>query len=75
MSQLIRRRPAAGQPERVFSTLQDRLPKKFALTAITTAEAANKWLREICIPAHNKRFAVTAEQPASAFVITASDAR
>jgi transposase len=60
---------ARGRSERVFSTLQDRLPKELALAGITTVEAANGWLRDVYIPTHNKRFAVEAEQPASAFAI------
>jgi transposase len=65
---------ARGRSERVFSTLQDRLPKELALAGITTVEAANEWLREVYISTHNKRFAVAAEHPASAFVIDKSGA-
>jgi hypothetical protein len=60
---------ARGRSERVFSTLHDRLPKELALAGITTVEAANVWLRDVYIPMHNKRFAVAAEQTASAFAI------
>ena len=60
---------ARGRSERVFSTLQDRLPKELALAGIGTVEAANAWLRDVYIPEHNKQFAVGAEQPGSAFVI------
>ncbi|WP_428531403.1 hypothetical protein [Rhodopila sp.] len=59
---------ARGRSERVFHTLQDRLPKEFKLAGITTVEAANVWLRETFIGEHNKRFAIEAEQPGSAFV-------
>jgi transposase len=59
---------ARGRSERVFSTLQDRLPKELALARITTVEAANTWLREQYIAEHNKRFAIVAEQEDSAFV-------
>lgn len=59
---------ARGRSERVFATLQDRLPKELALAGITSVAAADTWLREVYIPAHNKRFAVEAAQPASAFV-------
>ena len=59
---------ARGRSERMFLTLQDRLPKELALAGITTAEAANIWLRETYIPAHNARFAVKPEQEGSAFV-------
>jgi transposase InsO family protein len=59
---------ARGRSERVFHTLQDRLTKELALAKITTMEAANIFLRDVYIPAHNMRFAVKAEQEGSAFV-------
>lgn len=59
---------ARGRSERLFQTLQDRLPKELALNAITTVEAANAFLRDVYIPGHNARFAVAAEQQGSAFV-------
>ena len=59
---------ARGRRERLFHTLQDRLPKELALTGITTMAEANAWLRETYIAAHNARFATTAEQEGSAFV-------
>jgi transposase len=59
---------ARGRSERVFHTLQDRLPKEFKLAGITTVEAANIWLRETFIGEHNKRFAIGAEEEGSAFV-------
>jgi transposase len=63
---------ARGRSERVFATLQDRLPKELALAGITTMAAANSWLSEIYIPEHNARFAIAAEQEGSAFVIDAA---
>ena len=59
---------ARGRSERVFHTLQDRLTKELALAGITTIEAADVFIREMYIPAHNARFAVAAEQEGSAFV-------
>jgi hypothetical protein len=59
---------ARGRCERAFRTLQDRLPKELALAGITTLEAANRFLREVYLPEHNARFAVPADEPASAFV-------
>ena len=59
---------ARGRSERVFQTLQDRLVKELALAGITTVAAANLFLREAYIPAHNVRFAVEAEQDGNAFV-------
>ncbi len=59
---------ARGRSERMFATLQDRVPKELVLAGIVTVEAANIWLRDTYIPAHNARFAVKAEQEGSAFV-------
>lgn len=59
---------ARGRIERVFGTLQDRLPKELRLAGITTLEAANRFLRETYLPAHNARFAIAPADQASAFV-------
>lgn len=59
---------ARGRSERAFSTLQDRLVKELALARITTVADANRWLSEVYMPEHNKRFAVPAEDAGSAFV-------
>jgi hypothetical protein len=52
----------------LFHTLHDRVPKELVLAGIVTTEAANAWLRDTYIPAHNARFAVRAEQEGNAFV-------
>ena len=49
---------ARGRGERLFGTLQNRLPR----------ELANRYLAETYIPAHNRRFRVAAERDGSAFV-------
>src|SRR5882757_1156123 len=59
---------ARGRSERLFGTLQDRLVKELALAGIATVTAANGFIRDVYIPAHNARFAVKAEQEGSAFV-------
>lgn len=59
---------ARGRSERAFRTLQDRLPKELRLAGITGLEAANRWLREVYLPAHNAAFAMPAEQEGTAFV-------
>jgi transposase len=59
---------ARGRSERLFGTLQDRLVKELALAGIATIAAANEFIRDVYIPAHNARFAVKAEQEGSAFV-------
>ena len=65
---------ARGRSERVFHTLQDRLPKELKLAGIDTVEAANVWLRDSYIAEHNARFAIDAEQEGSAFVADAAGA-
>jgi transposase len=59
---------ARGRSERMFATLQDRLPKELALAAIEGIEAANRFLCDVYLPEHNKRFAKPAELTESAFV-------
>jgi hypothetical protein len=59
---------ARGRSERAFRTLQDRLPKELALAGIAALEAANRWIAETYLAAHNARFAVTPEQAGTAFV-------
>lgn len=60
---------ARGRCERAFRTLQDRLPKELALAGIAGGvAAANRFLRERYLPAHNARFAVEPAESASAFV-------
>src|ERR1700689_4243125 len=53
---------------RMVGTLQDRLIKELAKAGITEVAAANKWIREVYLPAHNARFAKPAAMPESAFV-------
>lgn len=59
---------ARGRKERLYGTLQGRWPQEFRLRGLTTAEAANAWLRHEGIAAFNARFMVAAAQPGSAFV-------
>jgi len=62
---------ARGRSERMFATLQGRLPKDLRLAGITTLEAANAWLKAHYIAAHNAAFAIQAEQEGTAFVADA----
>ena len=64
---------ARGRCERAFRTLQDRLPKELRLAGIVTVAAANRYLREVYLAEHNASFAVSPEQPASAFVPAAAE--
>ena len=59
---------ARGRSERVFRTLQDRLPKDLARAGITERAAANRYLVERFLPAYNRRFAVSAAEVGTAFV-------
>lgn len=60
---------ARGRIERVFRTLQDRLPKELRLAGLgADLVAVNRFLREVYVPEHNARFAVPAEQTGTAFV-------
>ena len=64
---------ARGRMERVFGTLQNRLPPELRLAGITTQEAANRFLAKRFMADHNARFAVAAAEPGSAFVAYAGD--
>lgn len=64
---------ARGRCERAFKTHQGRLPRELALHGITDIEAANRYLREHYLPAHNAEFAVPAREPGSACVPFAGD--
>jgi len=64
---------ARGRSERMFGTLQKRLPQELRLAGITTMDEANRFLTKVFWPAHNARFAVSAEDAGSAFVPFAGD--
>jgi transposase len=59
---------ARGRMERVFGTLQMRLPPELRLAEITTLETANQYLRQHFVPEYNTRFAVPAAEEGSAFI-------
>lgn len=59
---------ARGRSERMFRTLQDRLPKELHLAGITEMAAANRYLIEQFLPTFTPRFTVQAEEPGTAFV-------
>ena len=59
---------ARGRSERMFGTLQKRLPQELRLAGVTGMEEANRFLEEVFLPAHNARFTGQAEEPGSAFV-------
>lgn len=59
---------ARGRMERVFGTLQMRLPPELRLHGIKTPDAANRYLKERFRPEYNARFAIPAAEPGTAFV-------
>jgi hypothetical protein len=59
---------ARGRSERMFGTLQDRLPKELKLAGIYDVEATNRFIREVYVPAHNARFARPPQIAESGFV-------
>ena len=59
---------ARGRSERMFGTLQKRLPQELRLAGVTTMIEANRFLKETFLPEHNQRFAIAPEEPGSAFV-------
>jgi transposase len=65
---------ARGRSERMFGTLQDRLPKELKLAGIGDLESANRFIREVYLPAHNARFARPPTLADSAFVIVGDPA-
>jgi len=66
---LPRTRPKpAAVPSAPFEPSKTRLPKELALAGIVTIEAANRWIAESCLPAHNAAFAVAPERAGTAVV-------
>jgi transposase len=57
---------AKGRVERLWETLQSRLPVEFAVNGITDIDAANEFLRQY-IYAYNSRFAVEPEKTDKVF--------
>lgn len=58
---------AKGRIERLWNTLQDRLPLELALAGITTPEAGDAFLAATFLPAFNAQFAVPAAVVTSAY--------
>ncbi len=59
---------ARGRSERMFGTLQKRLPQELRLKGISTMDEANRFLKEDYVPRHNARFTFQPEEEGSAFV-------
>lgn len=59
---------ARGRSERMFRTHQDRLPKELEAAGITAMAAANRYLKQVYMPAFNAEFMQPAMEKGSAFV-------
>jgi len=59
---------ARGRSERMFGTLQNRLPKELKSAGIITMDDANRFLKQAFLPEFNKRFCVPAQEAQNAFV-------
>ncbi len=59
---------ARGRSERMFGSLQKRLPQEFRVAGIRTIREANCYLKEIFVPEYNEQFCVTPELKESAFI-------
>jgi transposase InsO family protein len=57
-----------GRMERVFGTLQGRLPHDLRLAGIEDISDANEWLKNTYMAQHNTRFAVKPAEETSAYV-------
>jgi hypothetical protein len=64
---------ARGRSERMFGTLQDRLVKELKHAGMGDIETANRWIREVYLPAHNARFAKPAAVAEKTFVAADPD--
>ena len=59
---------ARGRSERMFATLQKRLPQELRIAGISDIDEANRFLQQVYLPGHNARFATPPEAEGSAFV-------
>ena len=59
---------ARGRVERLFGTLQGRLPQELRLAGITTMEQANGYIEKTFLPAFNRQFMVPAAEQGEAFL-------
>ena len=59
---------ARGRSERAFRTHQGRLPQELKLARIKTMAAANRYVREVYLPAFNAQFSHPAAEKGTAFI-------
>lgn len=57
-----------GRGERMFGTLQGRLPQEFRIVGIKTIEEANNYIRKKILPKYRTKFAVKPELDGTVFV-------
>ena len=62
-----------GRMERLFGTLQSRLPPLLRQEGLASIEAANRWLATVYVPQHNARFAVAPAEAGTASALGALD--
>jgi transposase len=58
---------ARGRSERMFATLQARLPKELDLAGVQTLEQANRYLKEVYLPRHNQLFSLKPKETKTAY--------
>jgi len=63
---------ARGRSERMFGTLQGRLPQELASSGITDMASANQFLKDVFLPRFNERFKAKPSEEITAFVPWAS---
>jgi hypothetical protein len=59
---------ARGRSERAFQTHQGRLPQELARAGIADMASANRYLKQVYRPGHNREFCVPSTWPGSAYV-------
>jgi transposase len=59
---------ARGRSERMFGTLQGRLPQELRLAGITDMASANRFLAETFLPDHNRQFTQAPTDIGTAFI-------
>jgi len=59
---------ARGRSERMFGTMQGRLPNELKTKEVTTIETANDYLRNTYLTRHNKEFMCKAEDENTAYI-------
>jgi transposase len=59
---------ARGRMERLFQSFQGRLPQELRLARIESVADADRYIRDVFLPAYNARFAVKAVEDGTAFV-------